>query len=89
MTVVGRQRFQKYFTNKDIDDLLYIFDNFGILIKVISKTAQCRDHKDNFLLDLAVDSEADYLVTGDKDLLEIKKIKTTDIITIRQLMDKL
>ncbi len=89
LVVVARQRFQKYFTNKDIEDILLFFDNFGILIKVTSQIEQCRDHKDNFLLSLAVDSNADYLVTGDKDLLDIKKIKTTDIVTIRQLMDKL
>ena len=87
--VVTRPRFQKYFKETDIEHLLHIFDNFGIMIKVTSKIEQCRDHKDNFLLNLAVDSKADYLVTGDKDLLEIEKIITTDIVTIRQLMDKM
>jgi predicted nucleic acid-binding protein len=40
-------------------------------------------------LNLAIDSNADFLVTGDKDLLEIKSIQKTKILTIRELMDEL
>ena len=89
MVVIARPRFQKHFKHKDIEHLLHLFDNFGVLIKVASKIEQCRDPKDNFLLNLAVDSNADYLVTGDKDLLEIENIKKTAIVTIRELKDKL
>lgn len=39
-----------------------------------------RDPKDNFLLDLIEYSKADYLVTGDKDLLEHNPFKTAQII---------
>ena len=54
-------------------------------MEVKSKTDKCRDFKDNFLLDLAIDSKADYLVTGDKDLLEIKLIGKTKILTIKEM----
>jgi len=40
-----------------------------------------RDPKDNFLLDLIDFSKADYLVTGDKDLLAHHPFKTAQIIT--------
>ena len=40
-----------------------------------------RDPKDNFLLDLIDFSEADYLVTGDKDLLAHNPFKTAQILT--------
>jgi predicted nucleic acid-binding protein len=42
----------------------------------------CRDPKDNFLLALAVDSGADFLLTGDKDLLVLKIYNNTIITTI-------
>ncbi|NLO03988.1 MAG: putative toxin-antitoxin system toxin component, PIN family [Bacteroidales bacterium] len=89
LTIAKRPKLQKYFTDKDIEHLPHTFDNFGILIKVTSQIKICRDYKDNFLLNLAVDSKADYLATGDKDLLEIKNIEKTKIITIRELKDKL
>jgi uncharacterized protein len=89
LTVAQRPKLQKYFMDKDIEHLLYTFDNFGILIKVTSQIKICRDYKDNFLLNLAVDSKADYLATGDKDLLGIINIGKNKILTIRELKDKL
>jgi uncharacterized protein len=40
-----------------------------------------RDPKDNFLLDLIDFSGADFLVTGDKDLLAHNPFKTASILT--------
>jgi predicted nucleic acid-binding protein len=40
----------------------------------------CRDEKDNYLLTLAIDSEADFLITGDNDLLELVKLNNTVIL---------
>lgn len=40
-----------------------------------------RDLKDNFLLDLIDFSKADYLITGDKDLLTMKLFKTAKILS--------
>ena len=82
-------KFAKYFTNEDIENLLDVFNYLGILINVTSNIKICRDSKDNFLLNLAIDSKANYLVTGDKDLLEIKKIKRTKILTIKELEELL
>jgi len=68
-----------------------LFHKYGRLIKVVSNIADCRDQKDNFLLNLAIDSNADYLVTSDSDLLTLNHIKKTKIITwndfIRELME--
>ncbi len=42
---------------------------------------RCRDPKDDYLLELAIVSKADYLVTGDKDLLDLDKIGTCRIVS--------
>lgn len=41
----------------------------------------CRDPKDDYLLELAVSSSADFIVTGDKDLLELERIGKTVIVS--------
>lgn len=87
--VAERPKLRKYFSKSDLDDLIQIIDKYGTLIEVTSETNLCRDIKDNFLLNLAVDSKADYLVTGDKDLLEIGKINKTEILTISKLKTSL
>lgn len=43
-----------------------------ILIKPTVSIAVCRDPKDNFLLEIAETVRADYLVTRDKDLLDLE-----------------
>ena len=79
--VVERPKLKKYFSKKDIEKVFTYFDQFGELFSVKSNIKICRDEKDNFLLNLSADSNADYLLTGDKDLLVLEKIEKTKIIT--------
>lgn len=77
-----RPKFQRFFSHKDIESLLEIIQDYSIFIDVKSNVKICRDEKDNFLLSLAKDSKADYLITGDKDLLVLETIDKTKILTI-------
>lgn len=89
ITVAERPKFQKYFSINDIKNLINFIDKFSILYSVTSDIKQCRDIKDNFLLNLAIDSNADYLITGDNDLLDLKTINNTEIITIKDFLTDL
>jgi uncharacterized protein len=80
LTVAKREKFRKFFSDHDITYLLRLFDHYGKLTDVSIDVTECRDLKDNFLLSLAVESKSDYLVTGDNDLLILKKIKNTKIL---------
>ena len=84
--VVERPKFKRFFSQKDIELILNLFDLFGELVNIKSDVNICRDAKDNFLLNLSIDGKADYLVTGDKDLLVLKKIKITQILTMSQFL---
>jgi len=68
---------------------LAYFDQFGELVKVKSEIKICRDQKDNFLLNLSVDSKADYLVSGDQDLLILEIIDNTKILTFSDFIEKI
>ncbi len=87
--VVNRPKFKKYFSKKDVELLLELFDQYAELIEVTSDLKICRDEKDNFLLNLSTDGKVDYLVTGDNDLLTLEKIDKTKIITFTELIKKL
>ena len=64
-------------------------------LRIISETAHsvvypsesvqsvCRDPDDNAILACALEARADYLVTGDEDLLELKVFKGIRIVTPR------
>lgn len=55
-------------------------------VEVKTITKLCRDAKDDFLLSLAIDGKADFLITGDSDLLELNQLKKTKIITIADFL---
>jgi len=88
LEVTNRPKFKKYFKKNDMDALLNQIQNHGELIKVKSNVNICRDEKDNFLLNLSIDSKADYLITGDNDLLILGKIKRTNIISWSDFLSK-
>jgi putative PIN family toxin of toxin-antitoxin system len=80
VTVARRPKISKYFPELAIDEILSLFHKYGKLVNVVSDITDCRDQKDNFLLNLAIDTNADYLVIGDSDLLILKQIKNTRVI---------
>jgi putative PIN family toxin of toxin-antitoxin system len=55
-------------------------DESSVNILIKTNTDLCRDSKDNYLLSLAINSNADYLITGDNDLLILEGISNTKII---------
>ncbi len=87
--VTSKTKFQKHFTLDVFELLEVVFEKYGILIEITSNILICRDPDDNFFLNLAVDGNADYLITGDKDLLILEKINNTKIITIADFKLKL
>lgn len=85
--VAKRPKFQKYFSETDVERLLIIFDSIGKLVKITSDLKICRDIKDDFLLNLAIDGKAKYLITGDKDLLTLKTIDRTNIVSMTDFLE--
>lgn len=79
---IAKPRLKKYFGANALEEMLSAFEPFIDLIEVESIVIVCRDPKDNFLLALAKDGKADYLLTGDNDLLDLKKFGKTKITTI-------
>ena len=78
---ITKPKLRKYFKANALEEMLSTFEPISDLIQVESIITICRDVKDNFLLALAKDGKADYLLTGDKDLLELTEYKNTKIIT--------
>lgn len=85
MEVVSRPKFRRYFASEDVRELVALLDLTIMLVNVQEHFSICRDAKDNFLLDLCMAGDADYLVTGNPDLLELRSFKRTTIVTYRSV----
>ncbi len=46
----------------------------------------CRDPKDNIFVECAVNAKADYIVSGDKDLLSLKKHNNIKIVATSEIL---
>jgi uncharacterized protein len=79
--VTSRERLKKYFPKESVKELIDLLQTVGKNVAIKPKYFINRDPKDNFLLDLIDFSKADYLVTGDKDLLLHNPFKTATILT--------
>lgn len=87
MEVIRRPKFRRFFNQKDTEILIETIEEYALFIDVKSEVNICRDKKDNFLLALAKDAKADFLITGDKDLLELYQIDYTQILTINNFLE--
>ncbi|MDP9048165.1 MAG: putative toxin-antitoxin system toxin component, PIN family [Bacteroidota bacterium] len=72
--VTQRNKFRKYFDLDDVENLLVKVQSRAIFVTVTSRVDVCRDFKDNFLLALAVDSNATHLITATKIYLSSKSM---------------
>jgi uncharacterized protein len=87
LEVLKRPKFKKYFSETDIENLVTLLHEKVELIEITYHFEDCRDAKDNFLLDLAVSGDANYLVTGDADLLILNPFQGVEIISYQYFRD--
>ena len=76
-----RPKFSKYYTSENLDMLIKFMNESAVNFSLTDITPRCRDSKDDYLLELALVSNADILITGDRDLLDMKEIGTCSIVT--------
>ncbi|HCS20715.1 MAG TPA: putative toxin-antitoxin system toxin component, PIN family [Bacteroidetes bacterium] len=84
--VVERPKFKKFISASEITSLLRDIHRYADFIEVITPVNICRDVKDNFLLALSNDGKADFLLTGDEDLLTLKKFGKTRIMLLSEYL---
>lgn len=78
--VFDTPKIQKYFSREQVVEFFELLDESSEKVTIETKVDLCRDLKDNYLISLAIDSNANFLITGDKDLLVLNKVKNTQMI---------
>lgn len=85
-TVLLRKKFRKYVDVRAVEIFIYQISRYCEKIEIDGKCADVniRDPKDIYLVTLSEETKADYLVSGDKDLLVIGEYKVTKFITLSE-----
>lgn len=84
--VLKRSRFDRYITLERRIQFLASFIQDTTIITVTETITDCRDPKDNKFLEVAVCGQADKIITGDRDLLDMNPYRGITIITPRDFL---
>ena len=79
--IFDRPKFDKYLSKISRDQFLNDFIAIAENIKILERFSACRDRKDDKFLELAVNGNADLIITGDQDLLVLNSFRNIKIIT--------
>jgi putative PIN family toxin of toxin-antitoxin system len=78
--VLNREKFDKYLSKEERYIFLAKFMTTAEKVSIIKRFNACRDLKDNCFLDLAVSGKANFLISGDEDLLVLNPFEDIPII---------
>lgn len=79
--VLCRPRIRKYISEEQAEEFLDLLLDVAMLVEPEAGPQLCRDPKDDYLLYTAKAAGADYLVSGDNDLLSLREIGSTRIVS--------
>lgn len=69
--VLARDKFDRYVSREDRQHFLRLLGGIARVIPITQRIAACRDPRDDKFLDVALNGDAQVLLTGDQDLLEL------------------
>ncbi|WP_269086269.1 putative toxin-antitoxin system toxin component, PIN family [Trichormus sp. NMC-1] len=85
--MLNRSKFDKYISVSIRTQFLAKLKLEAEQIKMEQIIKECRDPKDDKFLEVAINGNATYIITGDKDLLELHPFRGVDIITATQFLE--
>jgi putative PIN family toxin of toxin-antitoxin system len=84
--VLGRERFNRYLTSEEREDFLEALIERAVLVEITENVQECRDPKDDKVLELALNGEAQYIISGDRDLLVLHPFRDVLVITADEFL---
>jgi putative PIN family toxin of toxin-antitoxin system len=86
VSVLKRPKFKKYFIDVNVDDLLQVYIKLLTFVEINCDVKLCRDPNDDFIIQLAISSEADFLITGDNDILILESFGNCQFISLSEFI---
>lgn len=85
--VLPRIREKYHLTDSDVSDFLALLALRGEMVEPERKIEVCRDPDDDMVIEAALEGKAQYIVTGDQDLLILEKFETVLFVTPRTFLE--
>ena len=88
-TRIYRPKFDRYISLEDRERLLRDFNACAVWVETGEPVQYCRDRDDDHFIEAALKAQADYLVSGDKDLLEAPPVQGLHVVSVHQALEDL
>ena len=79
--VLGREKFHAYGSVQDREEFLRMLGRIVEMITILHAVHDCRDVRDNQILEVAVNGQAQVIVTGDEDLFVLNPFRGISILS--------
>ena len=86
--VLSRAKFDPYVSLEDRQDFIRVLNRVAERIIVTAPIKACRDPKDDKFLEVALNGEANLILTGDRDLLALHPFRGVDILSPRDYLER-
>lgn len=80
--VLAYPKIAKFFDQKDMKKIMFLAENMATLVPLKNTILDCRDKKDNFILETAATGNAKYIVSGDKDIQALSPFRGITILDL-------
>ena len=84
--VLGREKLNRYVTGEEREEFLEALVEQAVLAEITETVQECRDPKDDNVLELALSGEAQYIISGHKDLLVLHPFRNIAVITADEFL---
>jgi uncharacterized protein len=86
--VLNRKKFDKYLSIETRLEFFAAICDEALELVPSREVRICRDPKDNMLLELALEAQADAIITGDADLLVLHPFQNIPILNASDFLEK-
>ena len=86
--VLSRSKFGPYISLEDRQEFIRVLNRVAERVIITAPIRACRDPKDDKFLEIALNGEADVIVTGDRDLLVLHPFRGVDILSPREYIER-
>jgi putative PIN family toxin of toxin-antitoxin system len=83
---LSRSKFDRYVSLQVRSEFIFRLRLASELVEILERVDLCRDEKDNKFLEVAINGRADYLITGDNDLLVLRPFQDVKIMTVNEFL---
>jgi uncharacterized protein len=85
--VLARPKFDPYISLEDRQHFLRLLGRLAESVPIVLPVRECRDPKDDKLLEVALDGKAELILTGDADLLVLNPWREIAIVSPAEYLE--